>query len=338
MPYLRLLCVAAGMLFGACATAQQIALTIDRIDGPSFSASKITGMLRAADTMALDLQAAEVSIAGSTWRNVRIRCLELRQQRHDLICAQGMLDTPSRIPLSLRYSTLTGNLNLALKPVAGEEWQLTLESRPAARTFTLAISNGLLTRLESWWPAGWPKPNAGRVSGKLVFGDERNAQASVELTINNFGFGDASGLHAGEKIAAALKLQAQQSGGQWQWQSRLEWKSGDVFWQPLFIGGAGHALSAAGMFSAQRVSVEHGALALAGIGEFDFQGTFERASGKLAAASIKSVNLEVAALYDKVLKPMLQGTSLADLRSDGRADIAVELRDGKFTAVDVGLK
>ena len=84
------------------------------------------------------------------------------------------------------------------------------------------------------------------------------------------------------------------------------------------------------------MSVERGALALAGIGEFDFQGAFERASGKLAAASIKSVNLEIAALYDKLLKPMLQGTVLADLRSDGRADIAVELRDGKITAVDRG--
>ena len=233
------------MLFGACATAQQIALTIDRIDGPSFAASKITGMLRAADTMTLDLQAAEVSIAGS---DAGATCAsvvpELRQERDQLVCAQGMLETPARIPLSLRYSTLTRNLDLALKPVAGEEWRLTLESRPAARTFTLAISNGLLTRLESWWPAGWPKPNAGSVSGKLVFGDERDAQASAELTVDNFGFGDASGLHAGEKIAATLALQAQQSGGQWQWQSRLEWKSGDVFWQPLFIGGGGHALSA----------------------------------------------------------------------------------------------
>ena len=326
------------MLFGACAAAQQIALTIDRIDGPSFAASKITGMLRAAGTIALDLQAAEVSIAGSTWRNVSIRCPDLKQERDQLVCAQGVLETPANIPLSLRYSTLTRNLDLALKPAAGEEWRLTLESRPAARTFTLAISNGQLTRLDSWWPAGWPKPNAGSVSGKLVFGDERDAQASAELTVTNFGFGDASGLHAGEKIAATLALQARQRGEQWRWQSRLEWKSGDVFWQPLFIGGGGHALNLTGTLDAQRVSVERGALALAGIGEFDFHGTFERAGAKLAAASLKSGNLEVAALYEKLLKPMLQGTAFGDLRCDGRADIAVELRDGKLTAVDLGLK
>jgi len=326
------------MLFGTCAAAQQIAFTIDRVDGPSFTTSKIAGVLRAADVTTLDLQIAEVSIAGSRWRNVRMRCPELRQERDQLVCLQGMLETPAKIPLSLRYSTLTGNLDLALKPAAGEEWRLTLESRPAARTFTLAISNGLLTRLDSWWPVGWPKTNAGSVSGKLVFGDERDAQASAELTVTNFGFGDASGLHAGEKIAATLALQAQQRSGQWQWQGTLAWHGGDVFWQPLFIGGGGHALNLTGTLDAQRVSVERGALALAGIGEFDFHGTFERTSGKLAAASLKGANLEIAALYDKLLKPTLQGTVLADLRCAGRADIAVELRDGKFTAVDLGLK
>ena len=335
---LRVICVAAGVLFGTCAAAQQIALTIDRIDGPSFAASKITGVLRAADTTALDLQGAEVSIAGDSWRNVRMRCPDLRQEGDQLVCAQGALEIPAGIPLSFRYSTLTKNFDLALMPAAREEWRLALESHAAARVFTLAISNGPLTRLASWWPAGWPKPNAGSVSGRLVFSAERDAQVSAELTVANAGFGDASGLHAGEKIAATLALQAQQRGEQWQWHSKLAWQGGDVFWQPLFIGGGGHALSITGTLDAQRVSVERGALALAGIGEFDFHGTFERASGKLAAASVKSANLEFAALYDKLLKPALQGTVLADLRCGGRADIAVELRDGKVTAVDLALR
>ena len=140
-PYLRrVICIAAGLLFGTCAAAQQVTVTIERIDGPSFAASKITGVLRAADVTALDLQIAEVSVAGTTWRNVRTRCPELTQERDQLICAQGALETPANIPLSFRYSTLTKNLDLALKPAAGEEWRLTVESDSAAHTFTLAIS------------------------------------------------------------------------------------------------------------------------------------------------------------------------------------------------------
>jgi hypothetical protein len=54
------------------------------------------------------------------------------------------------------------------------------------------------------WPKDWPKPSAGTVSGTVTFAGEPNARATGQLNIANFGFGDASGLHAGEKIAAAL--------------------------------------------------------------------------------------------------------------------------------------
>ena len=335
---LRLINAGAGALFATCAAAQQIAVTIDRIDGPSFAASKITGVLRAAEATTLDLQIADVSIAGNNWRNVRMRCPELRQDRDQLLCAEGALETSAKTPFSFRYSTLNKNLDLALKPAAGEEWRLAVESRAVERLFTLAISNGLITRLVTWWPAGWPQPNAGSVSGKLVFSAESSTQVSGELTLANVGFSDASGLHAGEKIGATLALQAQQRGEQWQWQGKLAWHGGDVFWQPLFVGGGGHALNLAGTLDAQRVFVERGAFTLAGIGELDLHGTFERASGKLATASFKSANLELSVLYDKLLKPALQGTVLADLRCDGRADVAVELRNGKVTAVDLAFR
>ncbi len=325
------------MLFAVGAAAQQIALTIDRIEGPSLLASKVTGVLRVAGATSLDLQIDAVSIAGNSWRNVRIRCPQLKQERHDLLCADGALETPAKIPLSFRYSTLTKNLDLALMPAGGEEWRLTLESRAAARTFTLAVSNGLVTRLAAWWPAGWPRLSAGSVNGRIVFADEHEVRASADLSAQGLAFSDASGLHAGEKIHATLVLQAQRRGEQWQWQSRLEWKSGEVFWQPLFVSGAGHVLSVTGKLDAQRVSVERGGLVLAGIGDFSFNALFDRAAGKLASASLRTTNLEVAALYDKLLKPALQGTALADLRCDGRADVALEVKDGAVVAADLVL-
>ena len=158
--------IIGGMLLAACAYAQQIALTIERIDGPSLARERITGTLRAAATTTLDLQVDELSVAGDTWRNVRLACPDLKQERDQLVCAEGTLETPVKIPLSFRYATLTRNLDIALRPAANEEWRLTLESGAASPTLTLAVSNGALTRLNAWWPAGWPKPNAGSVSGK----------------------------------------------------------------------------------------------------------------------------------------------------------------------------
>jgi hypothetical protein len=326
------------VLLAAYAPAQQVGLSIGRIDGPSLAASGITGTLRAGGTTTLEMQVAELTIAGHTWRNMRVACSDLKQERDQLVCAQGMLESPAKIPLSFRYSTLTKNLELAIKPAANEEWRFTLESGAAARTFTLAISNGAIARLNAWWAAGWPKPNAGSVSGKLTFSDGRDAQVNAGLTLADFGFGDDSGLHAGEKISANVSLQAQQRDAQWQWQSRIEWKSGDVFWQPLFVGGSGHSLSAAGTFDAQRLAVEHGRLALAGIADVDFSAAFERAAGKLVTASLKSGNVDVATLYDKLLKPALQGTALADLRCDGHADVALDIKDGAVVAADVAFR
>ena len=335
---LRIICVAAGLLYNAASTAQQIALSIGRIEGPSFTATKIAGALRAADAVALDLRLGEVTVAGNSWHDMRMRCPELRQEHDQLLCAQGTLETPTKTPFSFRYSTLAKNLDLALKPAAGEEWRLMLESQAASRTsrtFTLAVSNGLLTRLAPWWPASLPKPNAGSVSGRLALTDEDNAQASAELNFSDFGFGDESGLHAGEKIAVTLSLQAQQRGDQWQWQSRTEWKSGDVFWQPLFVSGAGHVLSAAGVLDAKRILFERGRLTLAGVGDIDFSGTLDRVAGQVATASVKTVDIGVAALYEKVLKAMLQGTVLGDLRSDGRVDIALEIKNGAVAVTDL---
>jgi hypothetical protein len=328
----------SGLLVAVCAPAQQIALTIDRVDGPALTANGITGVLRNAGATTLELKIANVTVAGNTWHNVRLLCPDLRQERDQLTCAQGALEAPASVPVSFRYSTRTHNLDLALAPAAKEEWRLTLESGAAARMVTLAVTNGALTRLSAWWPAAWPKPNAGAVSGRISFSDGGAAQASAELTVTGFGFGDDSGLHAGEKITGALSVQALLRGGQWQWQSRLDWKNGDVFWAPLFVGGGGHVLTMAGTLDAQRVAIERGQLTLAEIGGVDFSAALDRVSGILAAANLKSVNVEIATLYDKLLKPTLQGTPLADLRCDGHADIALEMRDGAVVGADLQFK
>ncbi|MEO7728543.1 MAG: hypothetical protein ABIS45_14910 [Burkholderiales bacterium] len=326
------------MLFAACACAQQIGLAIDRIDGPLLAARRITGTLRADRAISLELRIGEVTIAGHAWRDVRLACPDLRQERDQLVCTQGTLEMPASMPLSFRYSTRTKSFDLALQPTANEEWRLTLDAGAAVRTVTLAVNNGLLARFNAWWPTGWPKPNAGSVNGKLVLSGERDMGATADLAIANFGFGDNSGLHAGEKIAAVISLQAQQRGEQWQWQSRLVWKGGDVFWQPLFVGGSGHTLSVKGLLDAQRVVIERGQLALAGIAGIDFTAAVDRAGGKLTAASVKSTNVDIATLYEKLLKPALQGTVLADLRCDGHADFSLDIKDGAIAAVEAAFR
>jgi hypothetical protein len=141
-----------------------------------------------------------------------------------------------------------------------------------------------------------------------------------------------------KRFNAAWSLQAQQHGAQWRWQSRLDWKSGDVFWQPLFVGGSGHSWTAAGTLDAQHLAIEQGRVALAGIADVDMTAAFNRTSGTLTTASLKSTNVDIAGLYAKLLKPALQGTVLSDLRCDGRADFALAIKDGAIVAIDAALK
>src|SRR4051812_12721467 len=282
------------LCFPAGAAAQQISLNIERIDGPFLSASKISGVLRPGTTSSLELTAAQVSSGGETWHNVRIVCPELTQERDQLSCPQATLETPAKMAVSFRYSTRTKNLELALRPAANEEWRLTLADAPAGRTVVLDIQNGVLARFKAWWPATWPKPNAGTLSGRVTFSEGGETSVQGQLALVNFGFADDSGLHAAEKINAVLTLQAQQQGTGWRWQSRLDWKNGDVFWEPLFVSGFGHALSLAGIYDGQHVAIEQGRLALAGIADVDLTAQFDRAQGRLSAASAKSTNVDVA--------------------------------------------
>ena len=78
--------------------------------------------------------------------------------------------------------------------------------------------------------------------------------------------------------------------------------------------GNGHTLTVAGTLDPRGVTIDRGQLALAGVGEFTIEGSIERATAKIERATLKSVNLDMAALYSNLLKPALHGTVLGNLR------------------------
>jgi hypothetical protein len=333
-----------GVFFASLAAAQQIALTIDRIEGPSIAASGIKAVLRAGTMSQIELQIADISIAGRAWKNVRLNCAELRRERDELDCAQAVLEAPIKIPLSFRYSTLTKRFDITLKPAANEEWRLTLESGAPIPVLTVAMRNAQLSRINPWRPPAWPQINSGTVNGSLVLSNaSANANANAgaakaELVIADFGFADTEGLHAGEKISAAVTADAERRGESWGWHGRVEWKSGDVFWQPLFASGNGHVVEASGVMDARRVSIDRGALLLTDMGNIGFSAGYDRLAEKFSTAEVKAAGIDVAVLYAKILQPTLQGTVLGDLRCDGHLDIGLTVRDGAVVAADLSFR
>lgn len=320
----------------APASAQQIRLTLDDLEAPGFTARALTASLRGKDRRELLLDIGVLSIGGRSWRNARLLCPDLRLERSQIDCAAGTLDLGEKVPLSFSYSGAGNTLEVTLRPAPQESWRLHARFEKPASIFRVVVDNGRLARLASWLPAGIPQASAGTLKGEMTY--DGSGKATARLTIEGLAFSDASGLHAGEKMGASVEVRAEQRGGQWNWQGRLRWTDGAVFWQPLFASGEGQVLSATGVLDAQRLHIERGSLALGAGGDFAFSASYDRAAGRVARASITTSDIDIAAFYEKLLKPALQATALGDLRWDGRADIALEVKDGAVTAADLNLK
>ena len=316
--------------------AQQIHLTLDDLEAPGFSVKALKASLQGKDRRGLVLDIGTFSIGERSWRNARLLCADLRFESAQIDCAAGTIDIGEKIPLSFSYSGANNTLDVVLRPAARESWQLQARFGQPAAMFKVIVDNGRLARLASWLPATLPQPAAGTLKGVMTYSG--SGTASAQLLIEELAFSDASGLHAGEKIRAGVEIRAEHKSGRWQWQSRLEWMAGGVFWQPLFVSGAGQVLNAAGVLNAQQINIERGRFVVAGAGDIDFSAAYDRAAGRVAEASIKTTDIDIAALYEKLLKPALQATVLGDLRWDGRADIALEVKDGAVAGADLVLK
>ena len=336
--YASLIVGIAGLLNTAVVSAQDIGLTIGRIETPAFSADNISGILRFGRVTTLDLTIGELSLGGKLLRNIRLTCPDVRHDQEKLACADGALELPAKVPVAFVYSSKSKSFSVSFTPANDEEWRVQSELRGSVRSFVLTVTNGSVSRFNAWLPKGTVLPRAGSITGKVAYSGETGAKANGQLTISDLAFSDPSGLHAGEKISAAVDFDAEQRRNEWSWRSHVEWKSGELFWQPLFMTGNGHTLTVAGTLDPRGVTIDRGQLALAGVGEFTIEGSIERATAKIERATLKSVNLDMAALYSNLLKPALHGTVLGNLRVAGHADIDLMLAHGEAVAADVVIK
>lgn len=319
----------------AVAFAGEIGLTLERIEAPGFSASAITARLKDGATGELLLDIGEIALQDRNWRNVRIACAKFRMGRATIECLQGEADIGGRIPLTFAYAGAERVLDLTLRPGRGEIWRFKGRFAGRAPELRVEIENGDLKRLAPWLPPEWPKLTAGAITGSVVLAGPGRDRVAADLTVREAAFSDASGLHAAEKLAGRLNLDAQQRGGSWQWRAALEWSGGELFWQPLYLRGSGHAVSAEGTFDERKIEVTQSLARLAGVGEVEVKAAWDRRTGKVTSADVRSGRLDAAALYGEVLKPFFFGTALDDLRAAGAVELALQVRDARPEALDV---
>ena len=326
--------LAALTLSATSTVAAQLNLTLDGIEAPGFTAKAVTATFNGG---ALRLTIGEVTIYGRTWRSLRVSCTALRLEPDVIECREGTADVGARIPIAFSYSTKTRSLELTLSPAARETWRLNARFGEGARQLELAVENGALAHLAPWLPANWPKTTAGTLNGTMALAGSDKPTLTAELAVRGAAFSDASGLHAGEKVEGTVSVNAEPRGEEWHWRATLSWKDGEIFWQPLYLRGAGHTLAAEGTLDASRIAIKHGRVRLASVGEAEFDGAWDRQSGSIVNGSVRSGRLEAGALYAQVLKPFLAGTVLGYLRMEGGVEIAASLQRAQLAALDLKL-
>ncbi|MBA2351080.1 MAG: hypothetical protein ACR2FI_02025 [Burkholderiales bacterium] len=321
-------------------------MSIADIHSPSFSAKSIEAGLHGDDLSRLELRIGELTLQGKTLRNVALTCGQFQLEKTTMRCAEGVLDAGRKWPIRFAYETETQKLELILQPEKGESWELTAEFKREPFTLELVITHGKLQRLAALLPEAapnafpntLPKVSAGVIDGRFTLrGGRGRLKLAADTKFRDLAFSDAAGLHAGEKIEAAIRLTADQYGDGWQWKTGIDWIGGEVFWQPLYFAG-GHRLTAAGAASERSIEITSGQLALAKIGEIDVTASWDRGAHRLNSARARTDEVDLAELYAQVLKPMLGQTALADLRVDGRAGFDVRFGDGAVQALTLALQ
>lgn len=162
-----------------------------------------------------------------------------------------------------------------------------------------------------------------RCNCKLMVGAR---EVTGQFALNNFQFSGAQGLHAGENIAGEIALQAQREQATWNWRAELDWRTGEIFWSPLYLRG-GHRMVALGSLTSDAIRVAKGELKLQEIGEATFSASWNRNANQLTSAQLSAKALELPELYEKILQPFLATTAAGKLRTSGL--ISFELSQDK---------
>jgi hypothetical protein len=328
----------AALGLAATGRTQQFTLTLDDLTGAGFSAQSIRMAFVGAGTRGSNsvvIELGVVNLGAQSWKNIKLNCTALRLERTRIACDNGVLELAEKIPLTFSYLADKRVLDVALKPAKDETWHLNMRPGKRGNDLSVRIDGGSLQRFAPWLPPDLPKISAGAINGVIDYGGDGRILA--KLALSNVGFADASGLHAGEKIGLALDAQAEPAGDDLRWKATLAWNAGEAFWQPLYLKAANQQLSAEGRLNAKQLSVERGTLHYPGVGDMAFSGGYDLAAKKISKGSVSAREIALAALHESVLKPFLDGTSLSDLRTEGRISAELQMTDNGMQSVDVRL-
>lgn len=317
------------------AQAASIALSIDDISADTFSARGVRLMFP--HRGGADLTLGELRIQSQVWRNISLHCAEFEFDGRAFDCQRGNLPSKPGVSIEFNYDLLHRQLELSVKEGV-ESWRVTGEFGTPRWKIALDLHHAQAKRLADFLPASMPQPSLGRLDGTLrASGDAaglRSLESDIQLT--ELAFSDASGLHAAEGLAGRLQLVATNGGGHWAWQGEVQWQSGELFWQPLYLRG-GHCLQAEGTVHGSRIEITQATANMAEVGELKLAGSWDRQAKTLENCDLQGQQIALAPLFTSWIKPLLEKSALATAELSGHADVDWHYRAGATESLNLNL-
>ena len=306
-----LLCLA--VLAAGMAGAQTLSLDLGTVEGPNWRASEVKVALAVGGTSRVTI--ARMEAMGKSYRQLSLTCKQLLMGSNTVRCKDGVLETPEKLPIAFVFDTVKRSLSLIVVAEGGERWDIQLDDKES----TMQLQGANLSRLAPWLP-GDLKPNAGRIYGTARI---TPTEAHADVRVEDGGFTDTAGLHAGEKLAGSIRIDAQRArdGLPWQWKLAARWDKGAVFWSPLYLSNAGHTIEAEGEYAGNIVKARHAVATWPHLGKIDSDFTLNLQTKDFEAASIKGDQLQLVALRELIPQDWLEKHDLADLKMAGTADL-----------------
>jgi hypothetical protein len=160
----------------------------------------------------------------------------------------------------------------------------------------------------------------------------------ASLNLQNANFSDEAGLHAAEKLTGHFTVVARQDGDTLRFNSALNWQSGEMFWQPLYIANGGHELQANGSLRGDTLTLDFATLKLDKVGDLKFSGQTNIKTFKIQTLNADLPNLDLSEAYPLLFKPFLGKTMLNNAELNGKAALNISVVDSQIKTFKVNLK
>lgn len=158
------------------------------------------------------------------------------------------------------------------------------------------------------------------------------------LQLKNASFSDEAGLHAAENLSGNIAIVLQQTGQVWEWQTALDWQSGEVFWQPFYLANGGHTLVANGSLDGEIVTIKTANLNIKNVGELKADAQVSLNDFKLINLNASLPDLDLSTAYPLLLKPFLEKTAFNNTQIEGKAALVLEIKNAELKSFELLLK